>query len=110
MAETKKEAATVTVIVPANVAPHQVEGFADDCERSLKGALHIRPACTLTLTQDEYEHLQNEHPKLFKALIRVEPGPSLADLLANRERNASPAPAAASTAPEHVEVEEDHHS
>jgi len=38
--------------------PCQVEDFAKDCDRSHKGAIHVRPGATKTVTKAELEHLQ----------------------------------------------------
>lgn len=68
-----------TLIVPANVGPCQVDDFPDDCERSREGALHLRPARTLNVTDDEYLHLAEHHAELLSKMIEVEPGRSLAE-------------------------------
>lgn len=41
-----------------NASIQQVEGFPKDCERSCKGALHVRPWATKTVTKAELERLQ----------------------------------------------------
>jgi len=44
--------------ISPQVRPQQVEGFPKDCERSCKGALHVRPNETTIVTKGELEHLQ----------------------------------------------------
>jgi len=48
-----------------------VEGFADGCERSVKGALHFKPNSTKVITKGELEHIKVKYPDLFKVLIIV---------------------------------------
>lgn len=51
--------------------PECVEGFPEDCERSVsdKGSLHLRPGQTVELTNDEYAHIKAQRPDLAKNLI-----------------------------------------
>lgn len=44
--------------ISPQVRPHQVEDFPKDCERSCKGALHVRPNETTIVTKGELAHLQ----------------------------------------------------
>lgn len=59
--------AKVHVQVPSGLTPRQIEGFPADCERSVKGALHIRPG-TLTITEGELEHLRKHHKAIARRL------------------------------------------
>ena len=47
----------VLIRVPSKVGTLQVEGFPEDCKRSKKGAIHIRPG-TMQVTEDELAHIQ----------------------------------------------------
>jgi hypothetical protein len=81
------------VVVPANVEPQQVDGFPSDCARSVQGALHIRPASTLEITDGELEHLNKVAPYLVKKLIVV-PQKAKAPASPKAEPSAAPAEAA----------------
>jgi hypothetical protein len=78
------------VIVPANISPVQIEGFPDVAERSVKGALYVLPASTLTLTEDEWRFLQDQHPELARQLIPEQTSPTLADLVKRKKAAAAP--------------------
>lgn len=43
----------------------QVEDFPKDCERSCKGALHVRPNTTAIVTKGELAHLQKLKTPLY---------------------------------------------
>ena len=60
--------------IPVGVAPCQVDDFPKDAERSCKGALHLRPASTKEVTNDELAHLKTapQHGKLAARLSVVE--------------------------------------
>jgi hypothetical protein len=73
-----------TLVIPANVVQCHVEDFPDGCERSREGSVHVRPASTLTVTDDELAHLKKAHPQLFRQLIVAKKAPSLADKLKPR--------------------------
>lgn len=49
--------------------PECVEGFPEDCERSVEGSLHLRPGQTVELTDDEYAHIKAQRPTLAKDVI-----------------------------------------
>lgn len=49
--------------------PECVEGFPEDCERSVEGSLHLRPGQTVELTDDEYAHIKAQRPALAKDVI-----------------------------------------
>lgn len=53
--------------------PCQVDGFSDGVERSVKGALHLRPNSLATITRDELEYVQRVHPEIVSRLrvVRV---------------------------------------
>ena len=51
------------LIVYYGDSPVYVEGFNEDCKRSCKGSLHIRPRRPITVTDDEYEHITDEKGK-----------------------------------------------
>ena len=42
-------------------SPVSVEGFSKDCKRSGKGALHLLRGRSLTITADEYAHIEKEY-------------------------------------------------
>ena len=50
----------------------QVEGFPEKAKRSVKGALHLRPRATITVTDDEYAHIKEKRPDLFKHMTLLE--------------------------------------
>ena len=52
-------------------SPSQVDGFGTDAERSVKGALHLRPNSLATITRDEWDHIQQEYPFLAPRLRLV---------------------------------------
>ena len=59
-------------------SPVSVEGFSKDCKRSRKGALHLLKGRPITITDDEYKHIQDEYkwalPKIrVVAQIKEEP-------------------------------------
>ena len=39
-----------------------IEGFPSDTERSVKGAIHLRPDYTVELTDDEYAYIKANRP------------------------------------------------
>lgn len=47
-----------TIIFSPSAQLTQVEDFPADCERTIKGALHVRPGATCTVTSGEAEHLK----------------------------------------------------
>lgn len=52
-----------TVVVRTGLLPQQVEDFPEGCERSCKGALHLKPG-TLTVTDGELAHIRKSRPEL----------------------------------------------
>lgn len=60
------------VVVPAGVGPVQIDDFPEGCERSRKGALHLRPGSTETLTAAELEHLKAKHAVIADRLRTVD--------------------------------------
>jgi len=52
-----------TVVVRTGLLPQQVEDFPEDCERSCKGALHLKPGTTL-MTDGELAHIRKSRPEL----------------------------------------------
>jgi hypothetical protein len=71
------------VVVPANLAARHID-FPESCERSTKGSIHIRPASTVDLTDEELAHIRKQYPDLAAKLIVANPGPSLEELLVRR--------------------------
>ena len=49
--------------------PVCVEDFPSDSERSVKGALHLRPGRSLTVTDDEYAYLMANREDLKRDLV-----------------------------------------
>lgn len=73
------------VVVPANVHPCQVDGFPSGAARSRKGAIHIRPISTISVTDDELAFIKETQPELFSRLVIADEQKtkvSLADKLA----------------------------
>lgn len=62
----------VTLIAKADTAPVQVDGFPKGCERSRKGAVHVRPG-TVVVTDGEWAFIQKERPDLARVMRVVEP-------------------------------------
>lgn len=75
----------IMVQVPQGLGPRQVDDFPAECERSKKGSVHFRTNSTITITQDEYNHVLKSHPD-FGPRLRVVP-----------KATASAAPAVAET-------------
>lgn len=50
-------------------SPECLEGFPTDTERSVKGALHLRPGRTLEITDDEYAYVKANRPDLMRSLV-----------------------------------------
>lgn len=67
-----------TLHIPAHVGTQQIDDFpAEGCERSVKGALYIRPG-TLEVTADEWKHIQAKHAALaakLQIVAEVSPTP-----------------------------------
>jgi len=42
-------------------SPVNVEGFSANCERSRKGALHLLRGRPITITDDEYAHIEKDY-------------------------------------------------
>jgi hypothetical protein len=59
--------------VPASVGPRQVDGFPEGCERSRKGAIHLRPASTLVVTEGELAHLKAQCPQEVAKFVDITP-------------------------------------
>ena len=61
------------LVVPANVAVCQIDAseFPENCERSVRGSLHVRPASTLEVTEDELGVLKAKHPHIMKMFIKL---------------------------------------
>lgn len=49
--------------------PECLEGFPQDCERSVEGSIHLRPGQTVELTDDEFAHIKTNRPKMTKDLV-----------------------------------------
>lgn len=45
--------------------PIYAEGFSESCKRSCVGSLHLLPKKTITVTEEEYEHLKHSYPREF---------------------------------------------
>lgn len=54
----------------ANLVPCQVDDFGKDIERSQKGALHFKPSSMMEVTEGEFRHIREKHPKIA-ALLQV---------------------------------------
>jgi hypothetical protein len=92
----------IHVQVPSGVAPRQIEGFPADCERSVKGSLHVRPG-TLVITAGELEHLRKHHKDIarrFHVLGSAKAAPEATEAEAKPEAKAAPAATPAVSKPE----------
>lgn len=65
------------LLIPANVTPRQIDDFPPGCARSQKGAIYVRPASTLELTEAEWKHLQLRHHDVARCFIVVGQKPTL---------------------------------
>lgn len=80
-------------------SPAYVEGFPVDCARTKEGALHILPGKAVTVTDDEYRHIQEKYswmkPKL-KVIAEIKEGVKPAEVPATAEpaQPAKPQPSA----------------
>lgn len=74
------------LVVPANVMACQIDDFPDGCKRSREGALYVRPASTMDVTDDEYDHMQKAHPQLAARMIVASNSPSLATRIKQKEK------------------------
>lgn len=63
---------TKQVLIPATVDPIQIDDFPEGCERSCKGALHLRPSSTKMLTAGELGHLEKKYKGVFARLQFIE--------------------------------------
>lgn len=52
-----------------------IEGLPEDAERSVKGAIHLRPGQSLDLTDDEYAFIQAQRPELKKHIVLLKEMP-----------------------------------
>lgn len=59
---------TKVVATPAAFLPVQIEGFPEDCERTRKGALHLRPATVENLSEGEVAHIKEKYPDVHRLL------------------------------------------
>lgn len=101
--------------VPRTVVPVQIEvpehadrsaaGKPRKLTRSCLGALHVRPGSTLTLSEDERDHLKAVEPALFAQLLRHKPGRSLADIPARAASTEADEPAPGSKPSPHTSTE-----
>jgi hypothetical protein len=82
--------AMLTVIVPASTPACQVDFPKEGVERSVKGAIYVRPATTFEVTEEELAFIRKDKPALARQLIVAEPDPHVltAKLLA-RAKNES---------------------
>lgn len=55
------------VTVQRAISPQQIEDFPEGCERSVEGALHVKPG-TLELTEDELKHIRKHHKDVARRL------------------------------------------
>lgn len=72
------------VVVPPSVNARQIDFPESVKQRSVKGAIYVRPATQLELTDEELAFIRKKHPDIAEKLIVTEPGPSLETLLAQR--------------------------
>lgn len=74
-----------TIIFSPSAQLSQVEGFPPDCERTVKGALHVRPGATCIVSDGEAAHLKasgvdftvagESKPKALPAAKKASPTP-----------------------------------
>jgi len=88
----------LTLIVPPGVPVQQIDDFPEEgCSRSRKGSLHIRPASSMQVTEEEWEHMRKAHAKLAGVLIVARPGPTLDQRRKMLKKGTKPAKKAAVT-------------
>lgn len=83
----------LTLIVPATVPACQIEGFPEAAERSIKGALHIKPASTMEVTADEWKHIRESRKDVAAMLIEVPQAAPVKPAESKPEADPPPAPA-----------------
>ena len=57
-----------TILTMSQLNPCQVDDFGADVERSHKGALHFKPSSMMEITEGEFKHLREKHPKIAAQL------------------------------------------
>jgi len=63
----------VTVRVTVQALHCQIDDFGSEVERSSKGSLHFHPNSIKSITDSEWEHIQEEHPDLAAGLQVITP-------------------------------------
>jgi len=64
----KPKMQTITILYGASLC--QIDDFAIDDERSVKGALHIFPG-TIEITNDELNHIKKKYVNLYKCIVVI---------------------------------------
>ncbi len=49
-------------------SPVYVEGFSEDCARSCEGSVHVLPRKSVTVTDDEYDHIKEKYSWMLPKL------------------------------------------
>jgi len=53
-------------------APEYLEGFPEDCKRSVVGSIHLTKGCLKKMTVQEYEFVKKNNPAVAKLLTVIE--------------------------------------
>ena len=77
------------LVIPANAVARLVDDFPKGCKRSRKGPIPIKPATTVSVTDQELAHLRGAHADVMEPVIVAQPK-SVADYQ-KRKRPAKPA-------------------
>lgn len=65
-----------TIIFSPTTQPQQIEDFPPDCERTIKGAMHVRPGSTQIVSQGELVHLKTTGLKFTEVKPKPPPLPA----------------------------------
>jgi uncharacterized membrane protein len=87
-----------TVLTMSQLNQCQVDDFGADVERSHKGALHFKPSSMMEITEGEFKHLREKHPKIAAQLQVIHHQAA--------EKKAAPAPEPEKAKAEPVEATE----
>lgn len=62
----------IQVQVSKAACPFQIDGFPEDAQRSVEGALHFRPGALRSVTSDELKFIQTRFPGYYDQLRIVQ--------------------------------------
>jgi hypothetical protein len=86
-----------TIIFSPSSQPQQVEDFPEKCDRTVKGAIHVRPGSSCIVSDGEAEHLKSRGVAFIVA--KKSPVPEVAPATAKPEVASATTAAAKPVAP-----------